>query len=170
MKYRRIYNAGGSYFFTVNIAERSKRLLIEHIDLLREVIKGVKQKHPFYIDAIVILPDHLHTIWTLPTDDSDYATHWMLIKSGFSRQLPRIERRNQSRIDKRERGVWQRRYWEHCIKDDADYANHVDYIHYNPVKHGYVVRSTDWQYSSIHRYIRHGILPATWGSKVIDWL
>ncbi len=136
MKYRRVYNVGGCYFFTVNIAERSKHLLIKHLDLLREAIKLVKHQHPFYIDAIVILPDHLHTIWTLPSDDSDYANRWMLIKSGFSRQLPKTERCNQSRIKKRERGIWQRRFWEHCIKDDADYANHIDYIHYNPVKQG----------------------------------
>ncbi len=118
--------------------------------------------HPFVIDAIVIMPDHLHTVWTLPEGDSDYPTRWGLIKGGFSRALPATERLSKSRKQKGERGIWQRRFWEHVIRDENDYQRHVDYIHYNPVKHGFVKRPVDWRYSSIHRYIRQGILTSDW--------
>ena len=151
MRYRRTDVAGATYFFTVNLAERHRTLLTEHIALLRTVMHGVKQRHPFHIDAMVILPDHLHCVWTLPQGDADYPLRWTLIKAGFSRRIPKTEWRNVSRVDKGERGVWQRRYWEHLIRDERDYARHVDYIHFNPVKHGYVQRAADWPYSSIHR-------------------
>ena len=144
MQYRRAKHKGGCYFFTVNIAERNRSLLIDHVDHLRDCMKKVQQKHPFFIDAVVILPDHCHAIWTLPPEDNDYATRWMLIKSNFSRGLPKEERINASRLKKRERGIWQKRYWEHLIRDDNDFARHVDYIHFNPVKHGYVERAVDW--------------------------
>lgn len=111
----------------------------------------------------MVLPDHLHTIWTLPIDDADFATRWRLIKSHFSRGIPTTERLNQSRLHKSERGIWQRRYWEHLIRDDLDYQRHVDYIHYNPVKHGYVDKAVDWPYSSIHRYIEKDIISSDWG-------
>ena len=153
MKYRRVKVNNASYFFTVNLADRKRSLLVDNIKLLRESIHKVKQKHAFRIDAIVILPDHLHAIWTLPKGDSDYATRWMLIKSHFSRNLPKIEEISNSRIKKCERGIWQRRYWEHLIRDNFDYEQHVNYIHYNPVKHGYVKKPSDWEYSSIHRFI-----------------
>lgn len=164
MRYRRADVKGGTYFFTVNLAERNRTLLVEHVDALRAVMRKVKARHPFYINAMVILPDHLHALWTLPEEDADYPTRWMLIKAGFSRCVPKKERRGNSRIAKGERGIWQRRYWEHWIRDEGDYTKHVDYIHYNPVKHGYVVQTSDWPYSSIHRYIasgmvgRHGVL------------
>lgn len=163
MRYRRADLAGASYFFTVNVAEREKRLLVEHIDLLRAVTRVVMERHTFRIDAIVVLPDHLHAIWTLPEGDADFATRWMLIKAGFSRGLPKDERVSPSREKKRERGVWQRRYWEHLIRNEEDMARHVDYIHHNPVKHGYVTRAADWKHSSIHAYIRAGKLAASWG-------
>lgn len=124
----------------------------------------VKRAHPFIIDAMVVLPDHLHAIWTLPENDADYPTRWMLIKSGFSRGIPPGEYRRPSRVAKGERGIWQRRYWEHCIRDERDYEKHVDYIHFNPVKHGYVTRAVDWDHSSIHRYIADGRLPQDWGT------
>ena len=163
MRYRRTDVAGATYFFTVNLAERHRTLLTEHIALLRTVMHGVKQRHPFHVDAMVILPDHLHCVLTLPEGDADYPLRWALIKAGFSRRIPRTERRNSSRLDKGERGIWQRRYWEHMIRDERDYARHVDYIHFNPVKHGYVQRAADWPYSSIHRYITAGILTRDWG-------
>ena len=100
---------------------------------------------------MVVLPEHLHAVWTLPKNDNDFAKRWMLIKSNFSRQLPTTERINKSRKTKGERGIWQRRYWEHLIRDEIDYQRHVEYIHYNPVKHGYVDKPTDWKYSTIHQ-------------------
>lgn len=164
MQYRRSNRGGGTYFFTVNLAERSRSLLVDYIGALRAAIGLVKQRHPFHIDAIVVLPDHLHAIWTLPPGDADYPTRWMLIKAGFSRQLPKGERISASRRSKGERGIWQRRYWEQAIRDEEDFRQHVDYIHYKPTKHGHVARPADWVHSSVHRYIRNGILPANWGA------
>lgn len=163
MQYRRTDVAGATYFFTVNLAERHRTLLTDHIATLRTEMRNVKQRHPFHIDAMVILPDHLHCVMTLPAGDADYPTRWTLIKAGFSRRLPETEHRNSSRIDKGERGIWQRRYWEHMVRDEHDYARHVDYIHFNPVKHSYVSRAAEWPHSSIHRYIAAGILTEGWG-------
>jgi putative transposase len=168
MHYRRTDVAGATYFFTLNLAERYRTLLTDHITTLRTVIRGVKQRHPFHIDALVILPDHLHCVLTLPEGDADYPLRWTLIKAGFSRHIPRTERRNSSRVDKGERGVWQRRYWEHMIRDEHDYARHVDYIHFNPVRHGYSSRAADWPYSSIHRYIAAGTLTRDWGVGEVE--
>ena len=168
MRYRRADISGGTYFFTVNLAERNRTFLIDHVDLLRSAIRKVIRRHPFRIDAMVILPDHLHALWTLPTEDCDYPTRWMLIKAGFSRRIAPGERRNTSRLKKGERGIWQRRYWEHLIQDDRDYARHVDYIHYNPVKHGYAQSPADWPHSSIHRFIENGVLPSDWACDSRD--
>lgn len=162
MRYRRAGVPGASYFFTVNLAERSGNLLVDYADALRAVIREVQLRHPFRIDAMVVLPDHLHAIWTLPENDKDFSTRWMLIKSGFSRRLPASERRNRSRASKGERGIWQRRFWEHLVRDEKDYDHHVNYIHYNPVKHGYVAKPVDWRHSSIHRFIAEGILSPHW--------
>jgi putative transposase len=120
MRYRRADATGGIYFFTVNLAERKRTLLVDYVDMLRKVMRRVKSAHPFYIDAMVILPDHLHSLWTLPADDCDYPMRWMLIKAGFSCQVPKGERCSASRITRGERGIWQRRYWEHLIRDDRD--------------------------------------------------
>jgi putative transposase len=163
MQYRRANVKGGTYFFTVNLAERGRSLLVDEIDTLRNVVAGVIKRHPLTIDAIVVLPEHLHALWTLPEGDNDYATRWMLIKTGFSRHLPKGEHCNASRAKKGERGIWQRRYWEHLIRDEHDYERHVDYIHYNPVKHGYVDHASDWQFSSIHQLISDGIVEKNWG-------
>lgn len=165
MRYRRSDIAGGTYFFTVNLCDRSQQLLVEHVERLRLSVARVKAHHPFAIEAMVVLPDHLHAIWTLPPNDRDYATRWMLIKAGFSRGIDKNEAVNASRQVKRERGIWQRRYWEHLIRDDNDYARHVDYIHFNPVKHGYVERASDWPFSSIHKYIGNGMLNRDWGGE-----
>jgi len=165
MQYRRAHTEGGCYFFTVNLVNHKWKLLAKHIDELRDVMRKVKKNHPFQIDAMVVLPDHLHVLWTLPEGDADYSTRWTLIKSGFSRLMPKDEYKCKSRITKGERGIWQRRYWEHLIKDEEDYNNHINYIHYNPVKHGYVDYAVEWKYSSIHRYIKNGMIDRKWGVK-----
>jgi putative transposase len=161
-EYRRDRFKGGRYFFTVNLADRHRKLLTERIDVLRESFRRVKSKHPFKIDAIVILPDHLHTIWTLPEGDDDFSCRWRQIKSYFSSHIEKGERISKSRTRKQERGIWQRRFWEHRIRDDTDFIRHVDYIHYNPVKHGHVACVADWPYSSFHDYVKRGVLPQHW--------
>ena len=166
--YRRNFIPGGTFFFTVNLAERRLLLLTEHIELLRRAFREIRSRHPFSVAAIIVLPDHLHTIWTLPPNDSDFATRWRLIKSSFSRALPRDERISMSRKRKAERGIWQRRFWEHTIRDETDFARHVDYIHINPVKHGYVTRVRDWPHSSFHRMVRDGTYPEDWAGDMAD--
>ena len=128
-------------------------------------MKKVKTKHPFEIDAIMVLPEHLHCIWTLPPGDADFKTRWGLIKAGFSRDFPKGERRSASRIKRGERGIWQRRFWEHLIRDDENYQRHVDYIHWNPVKHGWVSQVKDWPHSSFHAYVRRYCYAKDWGSE-----
>ena len=160
--YRRNFIAGGSFFFTVNLAERRLALLTEYIDELRAAFRKTRLHHPFTIDAMVVLPDHLHAVWTMPESDADFAMRWQLIKSTFSRNIPSGERISESRAAKGERGIWQRRYWEHTIRDENDFVRHIDYIHINPVKHGLVVRVGDWPYSSFHRMVKLGIYPDDW--------
>jgi putative transposase len=167
--YRRNFVAGGSYFFTVNLAERRLRLLTDNIGLLREAFRYTRHRHKFTIDAIAVLPDHLHTIWTLPEGERDFAVRWQLIKASFSRGLPQGERVSASRLRKRERGVWQRRYWEHTIRNEDDYAQHVDYIHFNPVKQGHVERVAAWPFSSFHRMVRLGLYPEDWAGDAKDY-
>jgi putative transposase len=164
MRYRRANAAGGTYFFTVNLHDRTSRLLVEQIDALRASVRAVRARWPFEIVARVVLPDHLHAIWALPDDDADFSTRWMLIKSGFSRRIARGEPISASRAEKGERGIWQRRFWEHQIRDEGDLQRHADYVHINPVKHGYVGRAADWPWSSIHREIRAGVLTADWAA------
>lgn len=159
VRYRRNFIPGGSLFFTVNLAERRLRLLTENIEALRNAFRETRARHPFTIEAIVILPDHLHAIWSLPEQDGDYATRWRLIKSGFSVALPAGERISESRLGKGERGIWQRRYWEHTLRDERDF---------NPVKHGHVTRVQDWPYSSFHRMVRLGIYPPDWAGDAAD--
>jgi putative transposase len=164
--YRRALVPGGTYFFTLNAAVRRSRLLIDNIEQLRAAFRRARLTHPFTIDAIVILPDHLHAIWTLPDGDADFGLRWRLIKARFSHALPHGEQISQSRLRKAERGIWQRRYWEHVIRDEADLARHLDYIHFNPVKHGYVDKPGDWPYSSFHRMVRLGIYPRDWANPI----
>jgi putative transposase len=163
VRYRRNFLPGGCFFFTVNLAERRLQLLTDHIDLLRRSFRDIRARHPFTIEAVVVLPDHLHAIWTLPDGDADFALRWRLIKSAFSRKLTLGERISASRADKNERGIWQRRYWEHTLRDECDFARHMDYIHFNPVKHGLVTRVRDWPYSSFHRMVKLGVYPIDWG-------
>ncbi|MBB2898444.1 putative transposase [Pseudomonas sp. AS2.8] len=165
MDYRRSRATGGTFFFTVNLNDRSTTLLVDHIGALRQAIRQVKARHPFDILAMVVLPDHLHALWRLPEDDGDYPLRWSLIKAAFSRQLPPLETVQLSRRLKRERGVWQRRYWEHRIRDEQDLQRHLDYIHFNPVKHGHARSAVEWPHSSIHRYVRAGVLPVDWAGQ-----
>ncbi|MDP2833073.1 MAG: transposase [Pseudomonadota bacterium] len=161
-QYRRHFVPGGSYFFTVNLADRRLALLTDHIAALRAAFRYVMLRHPFTVDAIVILPEHLHAIWTLPPGDTGYSTRWRLIKSHFSRALPLLESRSQSRQGKGERGIWQRRYWEHTLRDERDFERHADYVHFNPVKHGHVRRVADWPHSTFHRFVEAGLYAPDW--------
>jgi putative transposase len=160
--YRRYRLPGGTFFFTVNLADRRRTLVTDHIDTLRTAFRDVRRAHPFTIHAVVVLPEHIHCLWELPTVDSDYSTRWRQIKSAFSKALPTVERISASRASKKERGIWQRRFWEHTVRNDADFAVRFDYIHYNPVKHGWVKRVRDWPYSSFHRYVQLGVYPLDW--------
>jgi putative transposase len=159
MNYRRSRLAGGTYFFTVVTANRSP--VFNHpaaVQCLRTAFRSVKCRHPFIIDAMVVLPDHIHCIWTLPVDDSNYPTRWRLIKAGVTQGVkPLLPAQGPT-----SGSLWQKRYWEHTIKDEEDFNRHVDYIHFNPVKHGYLDRAVDWPYSSFHRFVREGVLPANW--------
>ncbi|NMG21064.1 REP-associated tyrosine transposase [Brasilonema bromeliae] len=167
MQYRRAKVNGGSYFFTVVTHNRRKFLCEpDNISLLRNAFRYVMQQHPFEIDAIIVLPDHIHSIWTLPDGEHDFSTRWRLIKSYFSRQCATEYQGeiSKAREKKKEQAIWQPRFWEHQIRDDKDFAHHVEYIHYNPVKHGLVAAPKDWQYSSFHRYVRDGIYDMDWGA------
>lgn len=163
--YRRANIKGGTFFFTVALADRSSNLLTEQIDRLRRAYRVVQEQRPFETIAICILPDHIHAVWGLPECDPDFATRWNLIKSSFSRGID-ARPRSQSKVSKREKGIWQRRYWEHAIRDDSDLERHVDYIHFNPVKHGYVTRVADWPHSSFHRFVERGVLAPDWGGDL----
>jgi putative transposase len=165
-QYRRARIEGSIFFFTVVLADRSSNLLVDQIDRLRRAYRMVQERRPFETIAICVLPDHIHSLWALPEGDSDFSTRWSLIKSGFSRGFdPRS--RSESKIVKREKGR-QRRYREHAIRDDADLERHADYIHFNPVKHGYVKRVVDWPHSSFHRYVDQGLLDPDWGGDMGD--
>ncbi len=161
--YRRNRVAGGTFFFTVNLLERRLDLLTRHIDALRNAVRSVRNRRPFHIDAWVVLHDHLHCIWTLPPGDADFSARWKAIKIAFAKSLSPTERLSPVRRIKGERGIWQRRFWEHTIRDDQDYAAHMDYMHYNPVKHGHVARVSEWPHSSFHRCVEAGIYPEDWG-------
>ncbi len=162
--FRRLRVPGGCFFFTVNLLERrGNALLTNRIDLLRESVRRVRRARPFAIDAFVVLPDHMHALWTLPPDDDDFSIRWRLIKTFFARGLPATERRSRVRRADGERGIWQRRFWEHAIRDDADYAAHADYVPFNPVKHGLVASAADWPYSTFRSCVARGLYPENWG-------
>jgi len=162
MHYRRVIIPGATYFFTVNLHDRKSTLLTKEMAKLRTAFRKTLQHYPCSIHGIVILPDHLHMIMALPEGDSNYAIRLNLIKGAFSKQIQPNEKVSLARAKKRERGIWQRRFWEHLIRDESDYEQHMNYIHYNPVKHGYVTNPIDWPYSSIHKHIRDGILTHAW--------
>jgi len=159
--------AGGTYFFTVTLRDRSSNVLVRDIDLLRAAFRKVATEQPFTINAIVILSDHLHTVWTLPDGDADYSKRWWAIKSHFTRSLL-ASGLSLSADHRGEYRLWQRRFWEHTIRDDSDFQKHVDYIHWNPVKHKLVQHVADWPYSSFHQYVRIGLLPPDWASSRFD--
>jgi len=166
--YRRNRVPGGTYFFTVNLLERSNTLLVSHVDALREAVRKVRAARPFHIDAWVVLPEHMHAVWTLPPGDTDYSARWRAIKIAFAKAIPNTEFRSAVRVTRGERGIWQRRFWEHTIRDDWDFAAHVDYVHINPMKHGLVASVMDWPYSSFHRYVARGIYAPDWAGQGVE--
>ena len=166
--YRRALTSGGTYFFTVVTYRRREILTMpESRAALRNVIEQVRSEYPFNIDAWVLLPNHLHCIWRLPTGDNDFSKRWGLIKTGFTKKTKHLFQRdewmNKSKKRHREATIWQRRFWEHQIRDETDYQTHMDYIHFNPVKHGLVDRVNEWPYSTFHRYVRAGVYTVGWG-------
>lgn len=160
---------GSTYFFTVVTYKRQRILCLDKSrQILREAISKIRETHPFEIGAWVLLPDHLHCIWTLPEDDHDYSRRWGGIKREFTKGVAgcfEIPCQNLSRRKHREGTVWQRRFWEHMVRDDHDLKAHCDYIHYNPVKHGLAKAPRDWPYSTFHRYVREGKYMPDWGAK-----
>jgi len=212
-EYRRFYQSGGSYFFTVVTYNRMPILTTsENLSRLHQSFKHVMNQHSFTIEAMVILPDHLHCIWQLPPGDSDFSTRWRLIKRYFSItkdkpvnpvrmsstfqlddshgalnpvfalkgilssspiQAP-IEAGLRTRqavgfsngvTERGEKNIWQRRFWEHFLRDEEDWRRHIDYIHYNPVKHGYVQNPADWPHGSFQKALQEGLYPIGWGMK-----
>jgi putative transposase len=159
--YRRNFVPAGTYFFTLALADRRSSVLVDHIGVLRIAFRRARAERPFAIDAIVVLPDHLHAVLTLPPDDADYSGRWRLIKTLFSNGVLASDG-TITRHRNGELALWQRRFWEHTIRDETDFARHVDYIHFNPVKHALVPCVRDWPHSSFHRYVRQGMLPADW--------
>ena len=153
---------GGTYFFTVALHDRRSDLLVMQISALRVAVRQVAVKSPFHIDAWVVLPEHMHCIWTLPENDADYSGRWRAIKIAFSKSIPATERTSPVMEKRGERGIWQRRYWEQTIRDDRDYAAHMDYTHFNPVKHGLARNAADWPFSSFRRCVAKGIYPRDW--------
>jgi putative transposase len=168
--YRRYFVPGGTFFFTL-VTERRAPAFADATAraVLGSAMRRCFQRRPVDMVAVVLLPDHLHALWTLPHGDSDYCERWRWIKREFTREWLAMggqeQARNQARIHERRRGVWQRRYWEHTIRNEADFEAHFDYIHYNPVKHGLVRRPCDWQWSSFHRWVRAGHYHVDWGAQ-----
>jgi putative transposase len=165
VRYRRNFVPGGTYFFTVTLGDRTSSALVQHISALRAAFRVARHERPFTTEAVVVLPDHLHTVWTLPSDDSDFSGRWRRIKAHFTHRLVAtgvsVQRHRNG-----EYALWQRRFWEHTIRNETDFERHVDYVHFNPVKHELVTRVCQWPYSSFHVYVRHGILPVDWGGDV----
>ncbi|NWN83857.1 MAG: transposase [Halomonas sp.] len=155
-RYRRAYAPGGCFFFTVVTFQR-RRIFADpsSVRLLREAFRHVRQRRPFQCDAIVVLPDHLHCIWQLPPADSDYSGRWREIKKFVSRRLTAA---NPGEV------IWQPRFWEHTLKDEHDWQRHFDYIHYNPVKHGWAATPSEWPWSSFHTAVKHGWYEWEWGA------
>ena len=148
--YLRPIQPGASIFFTVTLAQRGSELLVAEIEALRQAVRQTRFERPFGINAWVVLPDHLHCVWTLPPGDADYANRWRIIKARVSRSVP-LTQRSRSNTTRREHGLWQRRFWEHHIRDSTDLGNHISYCWQNPVKHGLVTDPAHWPYSTYHR-------------------
>jgi putative transposase len=167
VRYRRNFVPGGTYFFTVTLADRTSSAMVHHLGALRMAFRIARHERPFTIEAIVILPEHLHAIWTLPSGDSDFSGRWRRIKAHFTHRLVAagvsVKRHRNG-----EYALWQRRFWEHTIRNEIDFERHVDYVHFNPVKHKLVTRTRDWPYSSFHFYVRRGLLPLDWAGDAGD--
>ena len=168
MRYRRALVPGATYFFTAVAHERRTIFAsAAAIAALDEAIAHVRARHPFEVEAQVVLPDHMQAVWALPEGDADYSTRWRLIKSRFTRRFLESHStvvRDASRVAKGEQSVWQRRFWEHLIRDQRDFARHVDYIHYNPVRHGLVAAPRDWPHSTFAQWVARGVYTQGWGS------
>ena len=163
VQYRRNFLPGGTFFFTVTLADRRSSVLVDDVAALRTAFRATRSERPFAIDAIVILPDHLHAILTLPSADADFSGRWRRIKGHFSGAL--IDAGLEiPRASNGDLALWQRRFWEHTIRDENDFERHVDYIHFNPIKHGLVSRVCDWPHSSFKQYIARGDLPPDWAA------
>jgi REP-associated tyrosine transposase len=177
MRYRRVNITGATYFFTL-VTEHRRPLFLERaaVALFLTAIETIRARHPFEIDAYVVLPDHLHALWTLPEGDANFSTRWRLIKEAFTRAYIKrhaAPERSESRRSKGEQGIWQRRFWEHVVRDDADFVAHVEYIHLNPVHHGLAAAPRDWPHSSFSSWVERGIYDARWGLDALprlpDW-
>lgn len=156
--YRRLRIPGGCYFFTVVTHERRPVLTAPHtIGVLRNAVRDCRQRYPFTINAWVVLPDHIHALWTMPADDADFSIRWRLIKTLVTQTIHRS-------LPHAEAPFWQQRFWEHAVRDDDEYAGFVQYIHFNPVHHRLVSEVADWPHSTFHRYVRDGIYPASWAA------
>lgn len=153
--YRRNRVPGGTYFFTVCLRDRRAGTLVAEIVALRDAVRLTRARWPFHMDACAVLPDHLHCVWTLPPGDDRFSVRWRSIKTAFVQALGRP-------------GVWQPRYWEHTFRDERDYAAHLDYVHFNPVKHGFVQHPADWPHSTFHRSVARGLYPADWSRSAPD--
>jgi putative transposase len=167
MQYRRSNATGATFFFTVVTHLRKKILCLDNNPaLINDAFQHIAGQHPFINHAFVLLPEHLHCIWTLPDDDRDFSMRWRLIKRYFTKHCTRPYKQSNStsRGTKGEHGIWQRRFWEHQIRDDDDFSKHVEYIHYNPVKHGLAQAPSKWPHSSFHRYVREGMVESDWGA------
>jgi len=169
-EYQRIYQPGGTYFFTL-VADKWQKIfaLPETRALFSTCVQHVRRYHPFTIEAFCILPDHIHMLWRLPENDADYSMRISQIKRRFSRRYTTKNGSStptsESRIKRRELTIWQRRFWEHLIRDKDDLHRHIDYIHYNPIKHGWVKRVRDWEDSSFHDYVKAECYELNWGDE-----
>jgi len=161
--YRRNRVPGGTFFFTVAIAHRHLDLLVRHIGHLMRAFREEHSRAPFVNLGLVVLPDHLHAVWRLPQGDADYSNRWRRVKATFSRALPAVAGISLSQAAKGERGIWQRRFWEHTVRDENDLRRHLDYLHFNPVKHGLASRVVDWPHSTFHVYVQRGVYAPDWG-------
>ena len=171
--YIRANAKGGTYFFTLATYQRRQILCDKPIrNALRQAIITVRQQYPFQIHAWVLLPDHLHCIWTLPENDADFSQRWSMIKRLSTQNCPAYHlapnQLSPSKQSRHEKGIWQRRFYEHQIRDEQNFRQHMDYIHHNPVKHGWAASAKDWPYSSFHRYVTAGVYPLDWGGNTIE--
>jgi putative transposase len=164
--YRRNRVPGGTFFFTVNLANRRSDLLVREIETLRASIRAVREATPFHVDAWVVLPEHMHCIWTLPDGDTNYSGRWREIKKRFTKAVSNVEVSRPEDLARQGRGVWQKRFWEHTVRDERDYAAHMDYVHFNPVKHGLVTNPAAWPYSTFQKCVALGLYDEAWGSEI----